>query len=496
LRTALQNLTIAVLYFLTGWIGLEFASYAGNVTLVWPPVGIALAGVILVGPRVAPGIALGLALINLVTGGTWIPYVTIVVGNILGPVLAGTLLTRHLQFRPELDRFRDVVAFAAVGVLGCSLVTASFGALSLVGIGVAPVSELPKVWALWLAGDAAGVLIVAPVALTWLSPPSMPTPMRRSVSEVGGLVAGLLAAGAVMLTYGTEIPSLAYGLFPFLVWAALRFGPRGATATTLAITTIALCGTAARVGPFVDVGSDGSPTGLQSMVSLWAFFSLTAISALLLTALLAERDQALRQRERVMHELDHRVKNTLATVLAVAQQSGAAASDVSTYVATFSERIRALARSHEALAQSRWEGLALEEVVATVLAPYGASAADRARTTEGDSTVLSAGTTGPLAMALHELATNAAKHGAWSNGHGRVEVSWSTGDDGRVRLVWREVDGPCVRPPTTRGFGLHIIDSLINYELSGDSQVDFEPTGLVCTLRFRQPTRASPAHAA
>ncbi|MEE8311752.1 MAG: MASE1 domain-containing protein, partial [Candidatus Binatia bacterium] len=401
MRTALQNLTIAVLYFLTGWLGLQLPSYADNVTLVWPPVGIALAGVVLVGPRVAPGIALGLALINLANG-SWLSYLTIVVGNTLGPVLAGTLLTRRLQFRPQFDRFRDVLAFTAIGVLGCSLVTATLGTASLVVIGVAPVSELPTAWALWLAGDAAGVLIVAPMALTWLSPPSTAMPQRRPPNEVGGLVGGLLAAGALMLTYGNEIPSLAYGLFPFLIWSALRFGPRGATATTLAITGIALCGTAAGIGPFVDVGPDGSPGGHQRMVSLWAFFSLTAISALLLTALLAERDQALRQRERVMHELDHRVKNTLATVLAVAQQSSATASDVSDYVETFTGRIHALARSHEALAKSQWEGLALDTIVAAVLSPYGTSAAGRAHT-QGDPIVLSAGTTGPLTMVLHEL---------------------------------------------------------------------------------------------
>ena len=73
---------------------------------------------------------------------------------------------------------------------------------------------------------------------------------------------------------------------------------------------------------------------------------------------------------------------------------------------------------------------------------------------------------------------------------GDAAVVLGTAVDGRVHLVWREVDGPRVRPPTTRGFGLHIIDSLIDYELGGDSRVDFEPTGLVCTLRFREPTPA------
>lgn len=472
---AVQILAVATAYFVTGWVGLQLASVGDNVTLVWPPSGIGLAAVVCLGPRVTPGIAIGAFAVTLTTDALIPVALAIAAGNTLGPLLTGQMLIRRLDFRAQFDRFQDVIAYAMVGVGGCSAITATAGSAALTALGVSAPSSFPTVWATWFGGDTAGVLVVGTALLTW-SVPSAPS-QTRSARELVAMGIALVATTAIVLRYGPEVESVAYGYFPFLLWAALRLGPRGASTATLIISVIIVCATAAGMGPFVD------PTTPQGGGSLWIFFSVTGISGLLVTAVLAERDRAVRQRERVMHELDHRVKNTLATVLAVAEQTGARAVDVREYIDTFTGRIRALARTHEVLARAHWEGVRLEEVVEMVMAPYGMVGDGRALT-DGDATVLSAQASGPVAMTLYELATNAAKHGAWSGARGRVVVSWSADGSGGVRLVWKESGGPPLDGEPQRGLGLRVIEGLVGYELDGDVTIEFRETGVVCTLSF------------
>jgi two-component sensor histidine kinase len=474
---AVQMLAVATAYFLTAWVGLQLASLGDYVTLVWSPVGIALAAVVRLGPRVAPGIAVGAFAVTLTTAAPLPVALALAAGNTLGPLVAGLMLIRRLDFRAQLDRFQDVIAYVIVGVLGCSAITATAGSAALTALGVSPPATFPVAWATWFGGDAAGVLVVGTTLLTWSTRPALAPSQTRSGRELVGMLIVLIATTAIVLRYGLQVQSVAYGYFPLLLWAALRFGPRGASTATLIISTIVVCASAAGMGPFVEL------TAPHGAVSLWVFFSVTGISGLLLTAVLAERDRAVRHRERLMHELDHRVKNTLATVLAVAEQTGARAADVRAYIHTFTGRIRALARMHEALALANWEGIGLEEVVGMVMAPY-ATIGDGRALAEGDPTTLSPQVSGPIAMTLHELATNAAKHGAWSGTRGRVAVSWSADERGGVRLVWEESGGPLLDGQAQRGLGLRVIEGLVGYELDGDVTIEFRETGVVCTLRF------------
>jgi PAS domain S-box-containing protein len=192
--------------------------------------------------------------------------------------------------------------------------------------------------------------------------------------------------------------------------------------------------------------------------------------------------RAAEDRERLlMREVDHRAKNLLAVVQSIVQLSRADSPGGLAKAVT--GRIQALARAHSLLAASRWEGADLQRLAADELAPYLGGAGARVRL-HGPALKLKPAAAQALALVIHELATNAAKHGALSADAGRVEVTWalSVVDGGRDRLLlrWRERDGPAVRPPARRGFGSTVIRSSVEQQLKGVVSFDWGPGGLKC----------------
>jgi PAS domain S-box-containing protein len=180
-------------------------------------------------------------------------------------------------------------------------------------------------------------------------------------------------------------------------------------------------------------------------------------------------------------ELNHRVKNTLATVQAIALQSlRGAASDVRR---TFEARLRALAATHDVLTRESWEGASLHDVIEGVLAPYGGMADGRLQVA-GPSLRLQPHSAVALSMGLHELTLNALKYGALSDAAGRVEIRWEITREtqAHLRLNWSERGGPPVVAPTTRGFGTRLIERGLAQDLNGTAQLIFAPEGVVCTI--------------
>ena len=151
----------------------------------------------------------------------------------------------------------------------------------------------------------------------------------------------------------------------------------------------------------------------------------------------------------------------------------------------FSGRLKALAIAHDILTQTRWIGIGLEELLTAVLAPH-VSAEEERVAMEGPAILLSAPAVMPLSMALHELTTNAAKYGALSVRGGRIDISWrlTGGEDKSVELSWKERGGPKVERGTSAGFGTVLIDRVIAYDLDGTTKIDFDPSGVRCTLAF------------
>ena len=189
----------------------------------------------------------------------------------------------------------------------------------------------------------------------------------------------------------------------------------------------------------------------------------------------------------LIHELNHRVKNTLATVQSIARQTLKSTSEPAAFREAFNARLVALSQAHDVLTRNDWTGASLAEVVAEQLLPYQASDGARLELT-GPEVILKPRFAVALGMVFGELSTNAAKYGALSREGGRVEVdwTWSPDPDGQSLVItWREVGGPLVTAPARRGFGSRLIERSLAHELSGSAILTYPSTGLVCTLRFR-----------
>lgn len=203
----------------------------------------------------------------------------------------------------------------------------------------------------------------------------------------------------------------------------------------------------------------------------------------------------------LINELNHRVKNTLATVQSLAAQSfrGISKEDQPS-IKSFEGRLFALARAHDVLTRENWKKAGLGEIIEEVLEPHRRLGSRFE--INGSAIALPPSTALALAMAVHELATNAAKYGALSTPSGRVAVTWrvTPGDPLHLALHWQERDGPAVTPPIRKGFGTRLIERMLANELSGEVDLAFEPTGVVCSVRtpltgstFLQPQREGKA---
>lgn len=194
---------------------------------------------------------------------------------------------------------------------------------------------------------------------------------------------------------------------------------------------------------------------------------------------ITDRKRNEKRLELLSRELDHRAKNMLAVVQSIVRLSKAPT------VPDFSDvllgRIAALAHAHTLLSESRWEGADLTRLIEEELAPYrsgGRSGAD----IRGPRVLLNSAIAQPIAMALHELTTNAAKYGALSHPGGRVKIEWSHSAGGTLRLTWVESGGPAVRMPTRSNFGTTLIELTIRDQLNGSVEFDWRPTGLACEI--------------
>ncbi len=222
---------------------------------------------------------------------------------------------------------------------------------------------------------------------------------------------------------------------------------------------------------------------------IWTHLSTNAVTdrhgkvvgALAMVTDISERKRAEQYQRLLQEELDHRVKNTLATVVALAELSMERAQSLDEFASSFSGRVRSMARTHEALARARWQDVSFEEVVAIVLAPLESGEAARI-VAAGDAVHVTARTITPLALALNELATNALKHGSLASPRGRVHIHWELGEDGSFSLAWTEEGSAHVVPLREQGTGLKLIRGLIEHELDGQVSVNLAGDGLRCRI--------------
>jgi len=269
-------------YFGAAKIGLHLSVAHGVITPVWPPTGIALAALLIFGPRMWPAVAAGALLANATSGVSLWVAAAIAVGNTLEAVV-GAWLLRRAGFRPALDRARDVLLLTLLAGLFATTIAATNGVTTLAIANSDAASPYGEAWVLWWLGDTMGALLVAPFLLVWSRPPR-DLPNAR-IAEGLVLLAALAAVSASVFLGG--LWRYPYLVFPLLVWATLRFRQHGAATASFVVAAFAVAGVVTENTP---LGEDLSTT--TQVEILQALIAFAAVSLLVLGATLSERDEA------------------------------------------------------------------------------------------------------------------------------------------------------------------------------------------------------------
>jgi signal transduction histidine kinase/CheY-like chemotaxis protein len=303
-RRWLLVIAVALIYVGCAKLGLALAFRAAQVTAVWPPTGFAIAAVLLLGRRSVPGILIGAFLANATAQEPLWVAAGIAVGNTLEAVV-GAMLLQRLGFDRRLARVRDVMLLLVAVVLS-PIVSATIGVISLGAGGVQQMAALPTLWWVWWLGDALGALMLTPLLVVWVDRSQV---RRQSALEGSILLAALLAVSVISFIGLPHVSGTEYVVFPFLIWAALRFGPAGSVTATAAADVIAVWATHLGAGPFAGAGPE------QGLVPLQIFMAVAGTTGLLLGAVAAEdrrTKQELRLRVKELADADQRKDEFLA----------------------------------------------------------------------------------------------------------------------------------------------------------------------------------------
>jgi signal transduction histidine kinase len=274
---------LAGAYFLAGKLGLTLAAVHVSATSVWPGTGIALAALLSLGYRVWPAIFVGAFLVNATTAGSTLTSLGIATGNTLEAVLGAWLVNRFAHGPHPFDRAPDL--FRYTGLVGiATTVSATLGVSSLVFTGYADPAAFGPIWLTWWLGDMGGALVVAPFLLLWGRDPRIRWHGRRALEGIA-LLASVAILGRIVFGWITPIQlgfALKFLCMPPLIWAAYRFGQRMATTAVLILAVMAMWGTLGRLGGDLD----------RWLLVLQVFTSVSAVTALALAAVVAERRRA------------------------------------------------------------------------------------------------------------------------------------------------------------------------------------------------------------
>ena len=277
-----------VLYFAAGKLGLSVPFTSGNVSPVWPASGVALALVLLWGYEIWPALALAAFLVNFLTPIPTVSCMGIAFGNASSALFGGYLVRRFVSDKPSFERLRDVLGLMALGALIAPIIAASVGTTTLLLTHVHAWSGFRTAWMVWWLGDAMGVLIITP--LFFATRRELEAFKKSGLLEpfvlLIGLVAICLAIFESRLGLGLEDRVLAFLIFPFVIWAAIRFRAFGAAVATLLIAGISVWGTAHGDGPFA------KHDPLHDAALLQIFIAVVAVTGLVLGAVISEREEA------------------------------------------------------------------------------------------------------------------------------------------------------------------------------------------------------------
>lgn len=277
---------VAAAYFVAAKLGLRVAFLHPSATPLWPPSGITLAAFLLLGPSVWPAVFAGAFFANLTTAGTIATSLGIATGNTLEGLVGVYCLTRFARGKEAFEHSTDVLTFCLLAAGVSTTVSATVGVTTLSLGGVASWSDYGPIWLTWWLGDAVGDVLVAPVIVLWALKPSLARVRWEAVAvAIGLMVVGWLTFWGAS-PFGARHYPLEFLCVPFLLWAALRLGPRDAVTAVLVLAAFAIWGTLEGAGPFA------RPSPNESLLLLQAFLGANAVMTLVVATVVAERTGA------------------------------------------------------------------------------------------------------------------------------------------------------------------------------------------------------------
>ncbi|HSW79258.1 MAG TPA: MASE1 domain-containing protein [Candidatus Saccharimonadales bacterium] len=343
LRYLAQITLLATAYFITAKWGLTLSPVSGFATFVWPPTGIALAALLLMGYKTWPGIFIGAFAVNFITGAAPFVALAIAAGNTAGP-LTGSYLLRKFGFDRHLERIRDTVLLVCFAALLSTLISATIGTTSLLIGSSIQLSAYPFTWVTWWVGDSLGILIVAPLLMAWIQKVDFNYATKHLI-EAGTLFILFVGLGVLIFDAVPETdPVLAgapYLLSSCLIWAAVRFNVKLITLLIFLLSVMAVWSAKYGIGPFYS----------QSLkISLFAtqlFMGATAVTFLIFASVIAERRRA----QATVQSLNARLQQTLSQTTEKLREERALEKLRDEFVATASHELKTPVTSIKAYAQ-------------------------------------------------------------------------------------------------------------------------------------------------
>lgn len=298
---------LAAAYYAASKLGFTLAVLAEQVTAVWPPTGISLAALLLLGPRMWPGVFVGAFLTNITAHEPVLTALVIAVGNTLEALAGAWILRRCMGDDPEsyLLRVRGVICLIFFAAALSTAISATIGTAALCLSGLQSWSLYMPLWFTWWLGDASGALIVAPLLIAWAYGPYRLS-SRSAALEVLLLTVVVAAANVFIfiMPVGPEmVQSYPYMMFPIVIWTAISFGARGVTTVTFALSVVAIWATAGHRGPFAGLPPESALNVLQT------FTIITAITGLTMSAAVSERRESEKVESQSRRRLDAILEN-------------------------------------------------------------------------------------------------------------------------------------------------------------------------------------------
>ena len=482
LKYVVELTSIVVIYVALAKLSLGLASIHPSVTQIWPPTGFALGVVLLLGYQISFAIFLGAFIVNVTTAGSISTSLAIATGNALESLIGAYLINRWSDGCSTFDTPGGVIRFALICFIPSTMISATFGVGSLSLEGYAEWSDFRSIWTTWWMGDLAGALVITTAIVLWGTDPPRWLERRELIQScliyVATIAVGLVAFSP-LLEQSPSRSSLAFLAILPLIWAALRQNQRDSATVALLLSCFAVWGTMSNAGPFVRSSLN------DSFLLLLAFIISVSVPSLALSAEVAVRRRHQEHLNFVIHELSHRSKNLLSIVQSMANQVARQTNSLEDFYAGFTSRLCAFAETHDLLVKGDWHGADIRDLVRTQLAPFH-NLGDNSVLIDGSELKLNPKAAEHIGLAVHELGTNAVKHGALSTPKGVVKIRWEQEKSGQpkalLRIIWKEIGGPPVEQPQRQGFGEVVLTKLVPVSLQGTASLEFEPEGVKWVL--------------